>query len=130
MEFWVFILAVLLVAEWIQRRAYQKQNDERFARIVGSLNKLDAELRELRKLPARIAELEKRPASAAQESPTAAALFVAAPVPPPEVKPEIQIPPSLQVPPPVIVKAAEPLKPQTVVLTSADATSKLVTPTA
>src|ERR1700690_114631 len=130
MEFWVFILAVLLAAEWIKRRAYEKQNDERFARIVGSLNKLDAELRELRKLPARIAELENRPAAAAQESPTVAGPSVAAPVPPSDVKQEIQLPASLQVPPPVVVKPVEPLKPPTVVVTPADATSKLVTPTA
>jgi uncharacterized membrane protein len=130
MEFWVFILAVLLAAEWIKRRAYQKQNDERFARLIGNLNKLDTELRELRKLPARIAELENRPPAAAQESPAVAGPSVAAPAPHSDVKHEIQIPASLQVPPPVVVKPSEPLKPPTVVVTSADAISKLVTPAA
>ena len=130
MEFWVFILAVWVAVNAIRRHAYQKQNDERFARLIGNLNKLDAEFGELRKLQARIAELEKRPAAAAEGPPAIGTPPIAPPLAPDLKATPPPIPPSLQVPPPVAIKPAEPFKSPAVVVTSADATSKLVTPPA
>ena len=61
MEFWVLLLAVWLAAEWIKRRRYQEKNDERFSRLIDSLNRADREINDLKKLATRIPE-SKAPA--------------------------------------------------------------------
>jgi len=63
MEFFVFVLAVWLTAEWLLRRHYQQKNDKRFSNIVDALNRAEREFNELKKLAARVTELEKRPAA-------------------------------------------------------------------
>jgi uncharacterized membrane protein len=63
MEFFIFVLAVWLTAEWLLRRHYQQKNDKRFSNIVDALNRAEREFNELKKLAARVTELEKRPAA-------------------------------------------------------------------
>jgi uncharacterized membrane protein len=106
MEFWVFLLAVWLAAEWIKRRRYQQNNDERFSRIVDSLNRVDRELNDLKKLAARIAEPKTAPAAheaPAPPTPVAVAppaqpiapapVQPTAPVTPPPLRPAVPMPP-------------------------------------
>jgi uncharacterized membrane protein len=79
MEFWIFVLAVWLVAEWLMRRSYQRRNDERFANIVDALNRGERDFGELKKLVARVADSEKR--SATHEGVAPSVTVVAAPPP-------------------------------------------------
>lgn len=112
MEFWVFVLAVWLFAEWMLRRHYQHKNDERFANIVAALNRAERDFNELKKLPARVAELEKN-AAAAPVAPAAPAQTAApSPAPPaPKATPSAQVPTTTvaEVPP----KFAPPATPST-----------------
>ncbi len=117
MEFWVFVLAVWLVAEWLMRRSYQQKNDERFRNIVGGLNSLERELSELKKLAARVVELERHratPAAGAQP----ATVVEASPAPQPRTEATLRGPeptvaaqfprPKAPIPPLGVAKPAAP----------------------
>ena len=103
MEFWILILTVWAFYRWVQSRIHRKKDDERFARVVEALNKLEPRLKDLHKLETRVHELETRLATT---TPPAPVQQPAAPVPPPvEPKPvetpiSVKIPPSLEIPKP------------------------------
>lgn len=64
MEFWILILTVWAFYRWVQSRIHRQKDDERFARVVETLNKLEPRLKDLQKLETRVHELETRLASA------------------------------------------------------------------
>jgi uncharacterized membrane protein len=113
MEFWILILTVWAFYRWVQSRIHRQKDDERFARVVEALNKLEPRLKDLHKLETRVHELEIRLATT---TPPAPVQQPAAPAPPPiEPKPietpiSIKIPPSLEIPKPP-VPAAPPTPP-------------------
>src|SRR6266478_758439 len=103
MEFWILILIVWAFYGWVQSRIRRRKDDERFARVVEALNKLEPRLKDLHKLETRVHELESRLATAAP--PTPAKQPVTPPTPSPEPKPveppiSIKLPPSLEIPKP------------------------------
>ncbi len=114
MEFWIFVLAVWLVAEWLMRRSYQRRNDERFANIVDALNRVERDFGELKKLVARLADSERRPAT--HEGVAPPATVVAAPPPPePRISATLRGPEptvSSQLPRPETPPAAPPSPPK------------------
>ncbi len=79
MEFWIFVLAVWLAAEWLMRRRYQQKNDERFGNLVDGLNRVEREIADLKKSAARVTEAEKRPAVPEAGAQPAAAVATAPP---------------------------------------------------
>jgi hypothetical protein len=103
MEFWILILTVWAFYGWVQSRIRRQKDDERFARVVEALNKLEPRLKDLHKLETRVHELESQLATAAFAAP---AQQLAAPAPPlDEPKPiktpiSVQTPPSLEIPKP------------------------------
>ena len=113
MEFWVFLLAVWLAAEWIIRRRYQQKSDERFSHLVDALNRMEREVNEVKKFAARVTEPKVAPATHQSGVQPAAAPVTpavhptAAPVPPPAVPPQpplrpvplTPVPPQAQEPP-------------------------------
>ena len=111
MEFWVLILTVWAFYRWVQSRIRRQKEDERFARVIEALNKLEPRLKDLTKLETRVHELEYRLASAAS---LPAQPPAAAPVAPATKSVEplapVAIPPVVVVPPPAPV-AADPVKP-------------------
>jgi Predicted membrane protein (DUF2339) len=80
MEFWVLILTLWAFYRWVQSRIRRQKDDERFARVIEALNKLEPRLNNLKKLEARVHELEQRLAAPSTPVP---AQPTAAPVPPP-----------------------------------------------
>jgi len=103
MEFWILILTAWAFYGWVQSRIRRQKDDERFARVVEALNKLEPRLKDLHKLETRVHELESRLATAAP--PTTAKQPVTPPPPSPEPKPveppiSIKLPPSLEIPKP------------------------------
>ena len=60
MEFWVLILTVWAFYRWVQSRIRRQKEDERFARVIEALNKLEPRLKDLTKLETRVHELEQR----------------------------------------------------------------------
>ena len=84
MEFWILILTVWAFYGWVQSRIRRQKDDERFARVVEALNKLEPRLKDLQKLETRVHELETRLATS---GPPAPAQQPAAPAPPVEPKP-------------------------------------------
>jgi uncharacterized membrane protein len=115
MEFWILILTAWAFYGWVQSRIRRQKDDERFARVVEALNKLEPRLKDLHKLETRVHELESRLATAAP--PTPAKQPVTPPAPSPEPKPveppiSIKLPPSLEIPKPpapVVPPAPPPL---------------------
>jgi predicted membrane protein DUF2339 len=59
MAFWIFVLFVWVGAEWILRRRERAKNDQRFANVIGTLNRAERDFNELKRLTGRVAELEK-----------------------------------------------------------------------
>jgi uncharacterized membrane protein len=121
MEFWVVVLTVWVFFRWLQSRLQRKKDDERFARVIEALNKVDASQKQFKTLEARIQELERRlasaPAAAAPEPPvtavpeTPAEKPVEKPVPTkippwPEVPKTVASVPPVQPVPPANVSAA------------------------
>jgi uncharacterized membrane protein len=110
MEFWIAILTLWAFYRWVASRIRRQKEDERFARVVEALNRLEPRLKDISKLESRVKELEQRVASPmppgpAETEPVAAAPSPAArkPVEPPPVvppAPEIQKPVAPVVPPP------------------------------
>src|SRR5258705_13005064 len=103
MEFWILILTAWAFYGWVQSRIRRQKDDERFARVVEALNKLEPRLKDLHKLETRVHELESRLVTAAP--PTTAKKTDTAPPPSPEPKPaeppiSIKLPPSLAFPNP------------------------------
>jgi uncharacterized membrane protein len=103
MEFWILILTAWAFYGWVQSRIRRQKDDERFARVVEALNKLEPRLKDLHKLETRVHELESRLATAAP--PTPAQQPVTPPPPSPEPKPveppiSIKLPTSLEIPKP------------------------------
>src|SRR5467141_1264753 len=103
MEFWILILTAWAFYGWVQSRIRRQKDDERFARVVEALNKLEPRLKDLHKLETRVHELESRLATAAP--PTPARQPVAPPPPSPEPKPvgppiSMKLPTSLGIPKP------------------------------
>src|SRR5271154_4952642 len=120
MEFWIFLLAVWLVAEWLMRRSYQQRNDERFGNIVSGLNSVERELSELKKLAARVKALEQHPAepavggqpATAVPTPSAAQPRTEAAIRGLEPTVAAQLPrPTPPIPPPVVPTPAMPAAP-------------------
>jgi predicted membrane protein DUF2339 len=103
MEFWILILSVWAFYRWVQSRTWRQKDDERFARVVEALNKLEPRLKDLHKLETRVHELETRLATSA---PSALAQQPVATAPSsPEPKPieppvSVILPPSLEIPKP------------------------------
>src|SRR5579859_5165604 len=60
MEFWVVILTLWAVFRWVRSIIQRQKDDERFERVVDSLNKLESRSRILTKLEGRVDELEKQ----------------------------------------------------------------------
>ena len=103
MEFWILILTVWAFYRWVQSRIHRQKDDERFARVVEALNKLEPRLKDLQKLETRVHELENRLATSAPPIPPQQT--VAPPSPPTEPKPfeppsPVRVPPSLELPQP------------------------------
>jgi uncharacterized membrane protein len=121
MEFWIFLLAVWIFAEWMLRRRDREKNDERFRNVINTLNRAEKDFQELKRLSARVAELETivaahpagdqpvRPASATQPTaPPVVAHVVAPPAStkegasqPPARETAPQVPPAADLKPPV-----------------------------
>jgi uncharacterized membrane protein len=68
MEFWIFILTLWAFFRWMQSRVWRKKDDERFARVVEALNKIDGRQNQFKNLESRIQELERRLANASVTS--------------------------------------------------------------
>lgn len=103
MEFWILILTVWAFYRWVQSRIHRQKEDERFARIVETLNKLEPRLKDLQKLETRVHELENRLASAPSPAPAQPPVSPAtAPSEPKAIEPPISIklPPPLEIPKP------------------------------
>ena len=66
MWFWIVVLFGWLFVEWLQRRQAERANDERFSRLVGALNRYEAEIK---KLAARVQALETRPSASVEGAP-------------------------------------------------------------
>src|ERR1700680_1101054 len=103
MEFWILILSAWAFYRWVQSRTWRRKDDERFARVVEALNKLEPRLQDLHKLETRVHELETRLATSAL--PAALQQPVAPPPASPEPKPAeppapVTLPPSLEIPKP------------------------------
>ncbi len=101
MEFWILILTAWAFYGWVQSRIRRQKDDERFARVVEALNKLEPRLKDLHKLETRVHELESRLTTAAP--PTPAKQPVTPPPPSPQPKPveppiSIKLPTSLEIP--------------------------------
>jgi hypothetical protein len=105
MEFWILILTVWAFYRWVGSRIHRQKDDERFARVVEALNKLEPRLKDLHKLETRVNELETRLRTTAPPAPTQQP---AAPAPPPAdpkpIEPPIlvKLPPTPETPKPVI----------------------------
>jgi Predicted membrane protein (DUF2339) len=102
MEFWILILTVWAFYRWVQSRIHRQKDDERFARVVEALNRLEPRLKDLHNLEARVHELENRLVAAAPPSAprTAAAAPPAAEPKPVEPLVPAKLPPSLEIPKP------------------------------
>jgi uncharacterized membrane protein len=101
MEFWVVVLTVWVFFRWVQSRIQRKKDDERFARVIEALNKVDASQKQFKALESRIQELERRlagaPVAAAPEPPVRVELET--PTEKPVEKPApVKIPPWPEVP--------------------------------
>src|SRR5271170_658777 len=125
MEFWVLILTIWAFYRWVQSRIRRQKDDERFARVIEALNKLEPRQKDLAKLETRVQELEQRLALSFSPPSPPAARQTDVPVPPsPAPKPiepgkPVAVPPSLEnpkplapvVPPPVAPPAVHPPSP-------------------
>ncbi|HXH65829.1 MAG TPA: DUF2339 domain-containing protein [Candidatus Limnocylindrales bacterium] len=103
MEFWILILTVWAFYRWVQSRFHRQKEDERFARIVEALNKLEPRLKDLHKLESRVHELETRltiPVPPAPAQQTVTGLPAAAEPKPVEPPAPVKLPPSLEIPRP------------------------------
>jgi len=103
MEFWILILTVWAFYGWVQSRIRRQKDDERFARVVEALNKLEPRLKDLHKLESRVHELENRLAASTTPVPAQQPAVSAPPSPEPEpVEPprSIKLPPSVEIPKP------------------------------
>jgi len=116
MEFWVLILTVWAFYRWVQSRIHRQKDDERFARVVETLNKLEPRLKDLQKLETRVHELENRLATTTPPAPAQQSVEP----PPPAVEPKpvqppapAKLPPSLEIPkqPPPIARPLTPISP-------------------
>lgn len=114
MEFWVLILTVWAFYRWVQSRIRRQKEDERFARVIEALNKLEPRLKDLTKLETRVHELEHRLAASLPASqppaPVSPAAKAVEPLAPVAIPPAIEIAKPV-VPPPVPV-AVEPVEPR------------------
>jgi len=111
MEFWILILTVWAFYRWVESRIHRQKDDERFARVVEALNKLEPRLKDLHKLETRVHELETRFLTTAPPAPIQQA---AAPAPPPADSKTIEPPHSLKLPPTEeIPKPPKPVAPPT-----------------
>ena len=63
MEFWIAILTLWAFYRWVASRIRRQKEDERFARVVEALNRLEPRLKDISKLESRVKELEQRVAS-------------------------------------------------------------------
>jgi uncharacterized membrane protein len=112
MWFWIVVLFGLLFVEWIGRRQAERRDDERFARLVGALNRYEGELK---KLTARVQMLETHPAVPAES--VASVSAVESPAPPaakpvavaPGTPPPLQVPPAISPPVPSAIKPTTPV---------------------
>ncbi|HUI39058.1 MAG TPA: DUF2339 domain-containing protein, partial [Candidatus Nitrosotalea sp.] len=107
MEFWVFVLAVWLAAEWIKRRRYERRNDERFTHLVDSLNRVEREFNNLKKLAASGELKAGAPTETAAPSVPASAGSPAQAKPPVPVQPAAVAPQPPKAAPPAPVQPAQ-----------------------
>jgi Predicted membrane protein (DUF2339) len=117
MEFWILILTVWAFYGWVQSRIRRQKDDERFARVVEALNKLEPRLKDLHKLESRLHELENRLATATPPAPPPQhpAVPISPPAEPKPIEPpvSIKVPPPLEIPtpPPPVVQPTPPAPP-------------------
>jgi Predicted membrane protein (DUF2339) len=102
MEFWVFILTLWAFYRWMHFRIHRQKEDERFARVIETLNRHEARLDNVKKLEARVHELERRVTEAASapvvtQSPVSSVPPSPAPEPVKPAQP-IAVPPTLEIP--------------------------------
>jgi uncharacterized membrane protein len=95
MAFWIFLLAVWILAEWTLRLRDRQRNDKRFKNVIDTLNRAEQDFRELKKLTARVAELERQLASRPGQEAAAAPAETAS------VRPAAQTPTATAIPKPV-----------------------------
>ena len=105
MEFWVVILTLWAFYRWVASRIRRQKEDERFARVVEALNRLEPRLKDISKLESRVKELEQRLASPAPGAPEAEP---AATAPSPAVHKPIEPPPPVMPPAPEMQKPVPP----------------------
>lgn len=103
MEFWFAVLALWLFYEGIRRRNYQRENDERIARLGSELEEIEQKIRKLKELPTRTAELGKASAESVV-GPRAPTPGSAQPASTPTTEPSAESPRTF--PPPVIIPPA------------------------
>jgi hypothetical protein len=86
-EFWIVILTLWAFYRWVASRIRRQKEDERFARVVEALNRLEPRLKDINKLESRVKELEQRLASPMPPAPAQAEPHAATPPPPAIHKP-------------------------------------------
>lgn len=116
MPFWIFLLAVWILVEWILRLRDRQRNDQRFTNVINTLNRAEQDFRELKKLTARVSELEKQLAARPGEEGTNASVEAvpaspAAQTPVSTEAPKPQEPPHTPVVAPAAPSAAAPTVP-------------------
>jgi uncharacterized membrane protein len=117
MEFWVVVLTMWAFFRWVQSRIQRKKDDERFARVIEALNKVDASQKQFGTLADRIQELERclaAPGAPEPETPAATTVSVAPAEKPVEAPVATKIPPWPEIPKVVVnvppVQPAPPAK--------------------
>jgi uncharacterized membrane protein len=115
MEFWIFVLTLWAFFRWVQSRVWRKRDDERFARVIEALNKIDGRQNQFKTLESRIQELERRLASGSvpPASGTGAPIApVTAAEKPADTLAPVKIPPWPEIPKaPPVVSPPEPIVP-------------------
>src|SRR5215472_14116576 len=106
MEFWIVILTLWAFYRWVASRIRRQKEDERFARVVEALNRLEPRLKDISKLESRVKELEQRLASPVP--PGAPEAEPAATAPSPAVRKPIEPPPLVMPPAPEMQKPVPP----------------------
>jgi len=114
MEVWVLILTIWALYRWVHSRIQRQKEDERFANVIGALNRLEPRLNDLKKLESRVQELEQRLAASTPPSatPTSAAPSPTPPSPKPaDLPPPVSLPASREIPKPAPPPPAKPSVP-------------------
>src|SRR5271157_6051813 len=98
MEFWILILTLWAFYRWVQSRIRRKREGERFARVIDSLNRLEAKQERFNSFEARVQELERRLVSPSTSSAPETSAVTPPPAPPLAHKP-VDTPIPTKIPP-------------------------------